>query len=105
MSKNSVLCTPLWAFSISLAISLCLGLFIGLQDVEDDLVVLGNTMYATEVTNNDKVQIYSYEEMDKNPMTLQHVHDDNVETSSPRQRFIISREDGLDNLKKDILGC
>ena len=77
---------------------------IGLRDADDDLEILSTTMFATEVTNNDQVQMDSKNQTDK-PMTLQQFRDDNVDESLPRQRFTVSREDGLDELNKDILGC
>ena len=38
-------------------------------------------------------------------LTLRDFRQQNVDESLPRQRFTVTREDGMDELKKDILGC
>ena len=79
--------------------------FLGLQDIEDKVEILGTTVYETEVNSNEQIQMNSNSKTDDQPLTIQRFREDNVDESSPRQRFIVSREDRLDDLKKDILGC
>ena len=79
--------------------------FLGLQDIEDEVEILGTTVYETEVNSNEQVQMNSNCETDDQPLTIQRFREDNVDESSPRQRFIVSREDGLDDLKKTSLAA
>jgi hypothetical protein len=82
-----------------------LSYFIALQDDEnaDDLEISTSTSLIMEkLSGND--QMDNSDETNRT-LTLEDFRRDNVDESLSRQRFTVSREDGLDELKKDILGC
>lgn len=85
---------------------LSLSYFIAIQDDEDadDLEIINTTSLSMETPSNNQTDTCSSNEADKT-QTLQDFRRDNVNESLSRQRFTVSREDGLDELKKDILGC
>jgi hypothetical protein len=73
--------------------------FLGLDDIvansDDDVEIIATTsMYLEEPpkTNPSKSELEQFRES-------------TIDESLTRQRFTVSREDGMDELKKDILGC
>ena len=66
------------------------------SDIDDEII-------ATTIFDESPVEINDNETTFKSG--LEHFRKETVDESAPRQRFTVSREDGMEELKKDILGC
>ena len=68
-----------------------------LQDDADEMEIINTPGLSTESTDeNDQMM---------KTLTLYDFRQDTVDESARRQRFIVSTEDGTEELKKDVLGC
>ncbi len=79
-------------------------IFIAFQDDEnaDDLEIISTTSLILEKLSGNKTDD---SDVTNRTLTLEDFRRDNVDESLSRQRFTVSREDRLEELKKDILGC
>ena len=75
-------------------------ILLGLNDngsrIDDEII--RTTMFhepPTEITDNET----------KYNSGLEQFREETIDESLPRQRFIVSQEDGMEEFKKDILGC
>ena len=50
--------------------------FLGLQDIEDEVEILGTTVYETEVNSNEQIQMNSNSKTDDQPLTIQRFRED-----------------------------
>ena len=72
------------------------------DDDPDGLEIINNTSLVPEAPINDQAR--NNYVTNKHP-SLEDFRKENTDETSTRQRFMVSREDGLEELKKDILGC
>ena len=68
------------------------------HDDPDGLEIINITSLVPKATANDQART-------DEPPSLENFRKENTDETSSRQRFMVSREDGLEELKKDILGC
>ena len=68
-----------------------------LQDDADEMENINTPSLSTESTDENNQMMKT--------LTLDDFRRDTVDESARRQRFIVSREDGIEELKKDVLGC
>lgn len=72
------------------------------DDDADGLEIINNTSLVQEAPSNDQAH-NNY--VTNKPQSLEDFRKENKGETSSRQRFMVLREDGLEELKKDILGC
>ena len=75
-------------------------ILLGLDDNESHI---GDEIIRTTMFDEPPIEITDNETKYKSG--LEQFREEMIDESLPRQRFIVSREDGMEELKKDILGC